>query len=133
AGTVLARAAGNAATESDTIRARVTGIAGATRADRVRLAEILHNFADRLPDTLDRMERAAATGDTRNLARLAHGLKGSAATLGAGRLAAICADLESLAHQRPAHSINLLRDLHTQAGEIRAVMAALSAELARAA
>ncbi len=118
-------------TESDSIRACVDGIAGAVSADRDRLAEILHNFAGRLPDTLDRMERAAATGDTRNLARLAHGLKGSSATLGANRFAALCGDLERRAHQHPAHSIELLRDLHTQAHEVAGVMESISAELVR--
>ncbi|WP_436520835.1 ATP-binding protein [Actinoplanes sp. HUAS TT8] len=132
AGAALVRATAGL-TESDSIRACVDGIAGAGPADRTRLAEILHNFADRLPSTLDRMERAAATGDTRNLARLAHGLKGSSATLGASRFAALCADLESRAHQHPAHSIELLRDLHTQAQEVSTVMESISAELARAA
>lgn len=132
AGVVLVRATAGL-TESDSIRACVDGIAGTVSADRARLAEILHNFAGRLPGTLDRMERAAATGDTRNLARLAHGLKGSSATLGANRFAALCADLESRAHQHPAHSIELLRDLHTQAAEVSTVMESISAELARAA
>ncbi|GAA4601556.1 signal transduction histidine kinase/DNA-binding NarL/FixJ family response regulator/HPt (histidine-containing phosphotransfer) domain-containing protein [Actinoplanes octamycinicus] len=118
---------------ADSIRACVRGLAGST-GDQARLAEILHNYAERLPGVLDRMDRAAAAGDTRNLVRLAHGLKGSSATLGANHLAALCADLEGRAHQQdPAHSADLLRDLHSQAREVAAVMTTLSAELSAAA
>ena len=65
-------------------------MAGPTADERRRIAEILQNFAARLPDTLDRMNQAAVAGDGRGLARLAHGLKGSSATLGANRFAALC-------------------------------------------
>ncbi|GAA2701645.1 ATP-binding protein [Actinoplanes palleronii] len=127
----LIRATATGRTESESIRACVDDLAGAS-GDRARLAQILHNFADRLPGTLDRMERAAATGDTRNLARLAHGLKGSSATLGATRFAALCGTLEDRAHQHPAHSIDLLRDLHTEAHDLATTMESLSTELTHA-
>ncbi|MEV6348220.1 ATP-binding protein [Actinoplanes sp. NPDC051851] len=116
--------------ESDNIRACVGSIAGSVPGNRRQLAQILHNFADRLPAVLDRMDRAAATGDTRNLARLAHGLKGSSATLGANQFAAICADLEERAHHHPADSTDLLRHLHDHAREVATVMVTLSGELA---
>ncbi|GIE34364.1 hypothetical protein Ait01nite_074090 [Actinoplanes italicus] len=121
--------------EPATIRACVDVIAGpdAEPGDRRQLAEILHNFADRLPGLLDRMDEAAASGDTRNLARLAHGLKASSATLGANRFAALCADLEDRAHHRPASSGEVLRDLHERAGEISDTMETISRQLARAA
>ncbi|MEU4619249.1 response regulator [Actinoplanes sp. NPDC023801] len=121
--------------EPATIRACVDVIAGpdAEPGDRHRLAEILHNFADRLPGLLQRMDEAAADGDTRNLARLAHGLKASSATLGANRFAAICADLEDRAHHRPDSSGEALRDLHERAGEISDTMETISRQLARAA
>ena len=120
-------------TEAENIRACVDGLAASTGDDRRRLAEILHNFADRLPETLDRMERAAETGDRRGLARLAHGLKGSSATLGANRFAALCADLEDRARRPDRHPpVTLLHDLHVHAHEVGDVMEELSAELASA-
>jgi signal transduction histidine kinase/CheY-like chemotaxis protein len=120
--------------EPATIRACVDVIAGpdAEPADRRRLAEILHNYAHRLPGLLDRMDEAAAHGDTRNLARLAHGLKASSATLGANRFAALCADLEDRAHHRPGTSVEVLRDLHERAGEISDTMETISRQLSRA-
>ncbi|MEU8241319.1 ATP-binding protein [Actinoplanes missouriensis] len=117
--------------EPASIRACVGAIAGAVPDDRQRVAEILHNFADRLPVVLDKMDDAAAAGDTRNLARLAHGLKGSSSTLGANRFAAICADLEERAVRHPEGSADLLRDLHDQAREVSDTMVSLSTELAR--
>ncbi|GIF42136.1 hybrid sensor histidine kinase/response regulator [Actinoplanes xinjiangensis] len=115
------------------IRACVEVIAGpdAEPADRRRLAEVLHNFADRLPGLLDRMDEAAARGDTRNLARLAHSLKASSATLGANRFAALCADLEDRAHHDPA-TTDVLHDLHERAREVSDTMETISRQLIRA-
>jgi signal transduction histidine kinase/DNA-binding NarL/FixJ family response regulator len=125
-----ANSSSSGAVESDSIRAWVTGMAGGTPDDRQRVAHILHNFASRLPDTLDRMDRAAAAGDGRNLARIAHSLKGSSATLGAARFAALCADVENRARQRPPMPPEtLLRELHDQAAEVGETMERLSAEL----
>ncbi|MFC6568253.1 histidine kinase dimerization/phospho-acceptor domain-containing protein [Actinoplanes utahensis] len=119
--------------EPATIRACVDVIAGpdAEPAERRRLAHILHNYADRLPGLLDRMDEAAATGDTRNLARLAHALKASSATLGANQFAALCADLEDRAQHHPEDSPEVLRDLHDRAGEVSGTMEALSRQLSR--
>jgi len=119
------------ATEAESIRAWVDDMAAATGGDNNKLAEILHNYADRLPDVLRRMERAAADGDARNLARLAHGLKGSSATLGASRFAALCADVENRAHLGPLET--LPNDLYEQAHEVGGVMQVISAELEGAA
>jgi signal transduction histidine kinase/DNA-binding response OmpR family regulator len=119
------------ATEAESIRAWVDDMAAATGGDNHKLAEILHNYADRLPDVLRRMERAAADGDARNLARLAHGLKGSSATLGASRFAALCADVEDRAHLGPLET--LPNDLYEQAHEVGGVMQVISAELEGAA
>ena len=117
-------------TEAESIRAWVDDMAAATGGDNAKLAEILHNFADRLPGVLRKMETAAQAGDARNLARLAHGLKGSSATLGANRFAALCADLEDRAHLGPLST--LPHDLYEQAHEVGDVMNVLSAELAGA-
>jgi CheY-like chemotaxis protein len=66
-------------------------------ADRLKVAEILQHFAERLPGTLAKMNQAVERKDDRALARLAHGLKGVSATLGAGQFAALCAELENRA------------------------------------
>ena len=48
---------------------------------------------------LDELEAAAASGDARELRRLAHGLRGSALYLGAEQLAARCGELEEAVDQ----------------------------------
>ncbi|MEU4426575.1 ATP-binding protein [Actinoplanes sp. NPDC024001] len=118
-------------TEEQTIREWV-GRMAAESGDRQRVAEILHNFAERLPDTLDRMDQAAASGNTASLARLAHSLKGSSATLGANRFAARCADLEDHARRSGANPA-ALRDLHDHAREVVDAMEKLSHKLERTA
>jgi HPt (histidine-containing phosphotransfer) domain-containing protein len=100
--------------------------------DRQRIATLLHNFADRLPQTVDRMDRAATTGDSRALARLAHTLKGSSATLGANHFASLCADVEAVAQRRDlVTSTGLLSDLRDRADEVGDAMQEISAELER--
>jgi signal transduction histidine kinase/HPt (histidine-containing phosphotransfer) domain-containing protein/FixJ family two-component response regulator len=118
-------------TEADGIREWVDCMAASTPDDRRRIATVLHNFAERLPDTLHRMDQAAMAGDGRSLARLAHSLKGSSATLGANHFAALCADLEDRAHRHEPPT-GLLRELHDHAREVGDAMERLSAELERA-
>ncbi len=118
-------------TEADGIREWVDCMAASTPGDRRRIATVLHNFAERLPDTLHRMDQAAIAGDGRSLARLAHSLKGSSATLGANHFAALCADLEDRAHRHEPPT-GLLRELHDHAREVGDAMEQLSAELERA-
>jgi signal transduction histidine kinase/CheY-like chemotaxis protein len=108
-----------------------TWIATMTRssADQQRIAEILQHFADRLPDTLTRMDQAVDRADHRGLARLAHGLKGSAATLGAERLAALSADLEDCA-RRSTPTEKLLDGVREQAHLVQAAARELAGGLA---
>jgi signal transduction histidine kinase/CheY-like chemotaxis protein len=131
---VLAGAAGHAdagapagRSEAENIRDWVGGMSASVGGDHGKLAEILHNFADRLPAQLEKMEQAASAGDARNLARLAHSLKGSSATLGANQLAALCAEVEERAREARPPDIH---DLHAHAGAVSSVMRELSAELA---
>ncbi|WP_239163513.1 ATP-binding protein [Paractinoplanes rishiriensis] len=127
------RAEAIAGSETDSIRACIDDLTALAGDDGHRVAELLHNFADRLPDTLDRMDRAVASGDSRGLARLAHGLKGSSSTLGANRLAAVCADVEDRAQRRDSGNADvLLNQLHARAEEARTAMVQLSTELERA-
>ncbi|MFC7272841.1 ATP-binding protein [Paractinoplanes rhizophilus] len=130
---VLAGAAAHADTaeigarsEAENIRDWVDGMAASAGGDHRKLAEILHNFADRLPSVLSRMDQAAADGDARHLARLAHSLKGSSATLGANELAALCAGVEERARTaRPPD----IQELRAHAGAVTSVLRELSAEL----
>jgi CheY-like chemotaxis protein len=130
---VLAGAAAHADTteivarsEAENIRDWVDGMAASVGGDHRKLAEILHNFADRLPSVLSRMDQAAADGDARHLARLAHSLKGSSATLGANELAALCAGVEERARTaRPPD----IQELRAHAGAVTSVLRELSAEL----
>ncbi|WP_328474449.1 ATP-binding protein [Actinoplanes sp. NBC_00393] len=120
---------GTGLSEEQNIRERV-GRMAAESGDRHRVADILHNFAERLPDTLDRLELAAAAGDTSSMARLAHSLKGSSATLGANGFANLCADLEDRARRSDTHPAGL-RALHDHAREVADLMEDLSHELQR--
>jgi CheY-like chemotaxis protein len=99
----LARPAEAAPTsEDDDVRTSVSAIAGADFANQVRLADILIAFARRLSTVLAEMDEALAEENHDRVDRLAHGLKGSAATLGAHRLANACARLEAYAQQHDA-------------------------------
>lgn len=47
---------------------------------------LIDTFVDRIPEVLDELRRTAAEGDSEEMSRLAHKVKGEAATLGAKRL-----------------------------------------------
>jgi signal transduction histidine kinase/CheY-like chemotaxis protein len=122
------------ATEDDDIRASVATIAGANFANQVRLAEILLAFARRLPAVLADIDDAVVDGDHPRVGRLAHGLKGSAGTLGAHRLAAACARLEAYAQKHDvAGQAATLRELHDRADVAERAVTAVSQELVAAA
>jgi signal transduction histidine kinase/CheY-like chemotaxis protein/HPt (histidine-containing phosphotransfer) domain-containing protein len=119
-----------APTEDDDIRASVATIAGADFANQIRLADILLAFARRLPSVLAELDNAVVDGDHERVDRLAHGLKGSAGTLGAHRLAAACARLEAYAQKRDAPGLaGGLRDLHERAEVAGRAVTTVSQEL----
>jgi signal transduction histidine kinase/DNA-binding response OmpR family regulator len=121
-------------TEDDDIRASVATIAGADFANQIRLADILLAFARRLPAVLIDLDDAVVDGDHDRVDRLAHGLKGSAGTLGAHRLAAACARLEAYAQQHdPSGLAVALRDLHERAEIAGRAVTTVSQELVAAA
>lgn len=66
--------------------------------DRPGIAQVLEVFLDTLPRMLDELEDTVSRGDAAAARTAAHALKGSAATLGARRVAAHAAELE--AHAR---------------------------------
>jgi CheY-like chemotaxis protein len=116
--------------EDDDIRASVAAIAGADFANQVRLADILLAFARRLPAVLADLDDAVVDGDHARVDRLAHGLKGSAGTLGAHRLAGACARLEAYAQKRDmAGEAATLRELHDRADVAGRAVTTVSQEL----
>jgi HPt (histidine-containing phosphotransfer) domain-containing protein len=58
------------------------------------VAELVDLFFEDVPPRLDSIRRAMAAGDPDALVRTAHSLKGSAATLGAERMAELCRQIE---------------------------------------
>jgi two-component system sensor histidine kinase/response regulator len=67
--------------------------------DRNFLEKTLIKFRDRLRDELDQIEAKLDAGDSKQVERLAHSLKGAAANLAAQPLSAAAARLESLARE----------------------------------
>ena len=66
-------------------------------SDAPTAARVLEHFQQSAPDTVDRIEQALAESDTSEAARLAHSLKGDAASLSAEPLRAATLALEELA------------------------------------
>jgi signal transduction histidine kinase/CheY-like chemotaxis protein len=124
----------SSSSEDDDIRSSVATIAGADFANQVRLADILLAFARRLPAVLADLDDAVVDGDHSRVDRLAHGLKGSAGTLGAHRLAGACARLEAYAQKGDVAGLaGALRELHDRADVAGRAVTAVSQELVAAA
>jgi two-component system sensor histidine kinase/response regulator len=70
-------------------------------------AEIMELFLEETSAQLDALSEAADAGDTAEVERLAHTVKGAAATVGAARLAELAAEIE----QAPGTAAELLREL----------------------
>jgi histidine phosphotransfer protein HptB len=85
-----------ASSREDEIRARLGDIAGPepSAAERALLARLLRSFVTKTPDGVDRLGALLRGGEPGTVRDHAHALKGSAANLGADRLAAICAEVE---------------------------------------
>ncbi len=69
---------------------------------------ILDEFIDDLPKRVAAMRAALESGDFDNLAELAHGLKGSAGSIGYTAFTDPCRQLEQSARQRQLDDINPL-------------------------
>lgn len=67
----------------------------------VMLGEIVQLYLRQSRETLRQMEAAAVLGEAEQLRSLAHSLKGSTATVGGARLAAVCQDIELGRQQGP--------------------------------
>jgi HPt (histidine-containing phosphotransfer) domain-containing protein len=73
--------------------------------DRELLEELAHLFTDEWPKSVAEIEGALKAGDTTELERLAHGLKGAAANVGAKRLSAAALEMEKISAARNFKSI----------------------------
>jgi two-component system, sensor histidine kinase and response regulator len=101
-----------------------------TRDRQPRLLRELHaGFAETTRQLLGSMRAAAASGDPEALSLAAHTLRGSAASLGASRLAELCRAIEKnpAGHQR-ADLDRLLTELERHATEVDAALAEAAAE-----
>jgi PAS domain S-box-containing protein len=74
------------------------------------LRELVAAFLDDASTQVARLHDAAAEGDPEVIERLAHGLKGASASMGAVGLAALCAHVESLARGRIIADVPALAD-----------------------
>ena len=73
--------------------------------DRDLLEELARLFTDEWPKSVAEMEAAFDAGDATLLERLAHGLKGAAANVGAERLSAAASEMEKMSAARNLKSI----------------------------
>ncbi|HVU74338.1 MAG TPA: Hpt domain-containing protein [Mycobacteriales bacterium] len=93
------------------------------------LREIAHLWFDNLEPGLDAMRTALAGEDRPALTAAAHTLRGSAANVGAARLAAGCAALELAAKDRPTSDLQGLFDaVAAEAASAHDAMAKVAAE-----
>jgi HPt (histidine-containing phosphotransfer) domain-containing protein len=67
--------------------------------DRELLGEVVAIFLETAPDQIGQIEEALASGDMVRLQTVAHGLKGSAAAIGALEVSRTALELETLAQQ----------------------------------
>jgi two-component system sensor histidine kinase BarA len=72
------------------------------------LARIVRLFLDQLQPQAAQIQQAAATGEHETVARTAHRMKSSSATLGAVKLAEVLAALEAAANQGDAAACDQL-------------------------
>ena len=86
----------DARTREDEIRARLTDIAGPEpgRPERALLGRLIRNFLAKTPAGVEQLGELLRGGTPGDVREHAHGLKGSAANLGADTLAAIFAEVE---------------------------------------
>jgi HPt (histidine-containing phosphotransfer) domain-containing protein len=91
------------------------------------LAELIGLFSEDAPRNVERIDAALRAGDAGELARVAHALKGSAATLGARAMAATCLELETGGHAgRTVELAPFLARLEAQTDDVLKALAALA-------
>jgi CheY-like chemotaxis protein len=132
---VDAAAAAGPAALATALRARVAEVgaegAGEDEDDqRALLHRLLTLFVEQAPVTAGAVERAVTSGDAVALEAAAHRLRGSAAVLGADRLARLCADLEDRARDGELPGAVAVRTaLRSEVAAVCRVFTGLVAEL----
>ncbi len=114
------------------IRARLADITGAepAAAEHALLARLIHSFLGKTPPAVDRLDELLRGDDPVLVRDHAHGLKGSAANLGAGTLAAIFAEIEQDARNgRVADADLTVTRVRSELGQVTGVLLRLADEL----
>jgi CheY-like chemotaxis protein/HPt (histidine-containing phosphotransfer) domain-containing protein len=102
------------------------GLLGSTSTLSPQHREIVDLFLTEMPQRLAALSAAVARGDRDQAARLAHTLAGSADSLGAARLADVCAQLETFARDRRHLSLHLTEKLAAVRRELHQLQTALA-------
>jgi HPt (histidine-containing phosphotransfer) domain-containing protein len=117
---------------AEQIRARLDDLAGPDPHDDERelLARLLRSFTIKTGPAVDQLAAALREGDAGDVRERAHGLKGSAANVGAGTLAGLFADLEHRARDGALPSpVTGLDAVRAELDLIVPLMAAVAGEL----
>jgi two-component system sensor histidine kinase/response regulator len=97
-------------------------------ADSGALPKLVEIFATQTPERVEELRRAVDARDTDVIGRLAHTMKGGAASIGAAKLAEACRQLEVLGKDEELEGAEELLD--TIQDEFEAALAALEREVA---
>ncbi|HLP03271.1 MAG TPA: Hpt domain-containing protein [Opitutaceae bacterium] len=90
------------------------------------VGEIVQMFREDTPPSLDELASCAARGDAERLAKLAHGLKGSAANFGARHFRALAERIEAIAKSGDlARAAAAVADLRAEYDRVLAALDAL--------
>jgi histidine phosphotransfer protein HptB len=119
-------------TREDEIRNRLADIGGPEpgAAETALLARLIRSFAGKIPGGVEQLATLLRGGERGQLRDHAHGLKGSAANIGADTLAAILAEVEHGARDGhvPDADVTLGR-IHAELALVLGVLETVAAEL----
>jgi signal transduction histidine kinase/CheY-like chemotaxis protein/HPt (histidine-containing phosphotransfer) domain-containing protein len=100
------------------LRSELAGLGAGKSAD-----PIIRQFLDTMAERVEAIADVAQGGDAEQIEREAHGLKGASATLGAVRLARVCAELEEAGHKADlARALTLVDELVAAADATRTAL-----------
>jgi HPt (histidine-containing phosphotransfer) domain-containing protein len=109
------------ALDLETLERLRTELAGLGRGAGVD--PLIRQFLETMPARVDAIAAAAERGDGGEIDREAHGLKGASATMGAVRLATVCAALEQAGAEGDlARALTLVAELAEAAHATRAAL-----------
>lgn len=108
------------ALDANTLASLLESVGG----DEEFLGELFSAFAAEAPSLLETVEQAAASGDAESVRHAAHTLKSTSASLGALRLSAVSAEMETAARSGNVPAQPQLADLRVLVDEALNAMAA---------